>query len=135
MNLDQISISEAARALSALGAAKGGQSRSKAKQAAARRNGKKGGRPRKVTVPEIPLVYLRANFCVADNLTADVKYFRGIAFRSPVSGLWCSLRRGIVICPYPGQEVHVFAEVPVRSSWQPGLSARMPLWSRIGNPR
>ncbi len=44
---DGITSSHAARTLSRLGTSKGGQSRSRSKVAAARRNGKLGGRPRK----------------------------------------------------------------------------------------
>jgi hypothetical protein len=54
--------------------------------------------------------------------------YRGLAFRSPLSGEWCSLRTGCVLASYVGDEFHVHFSKPVRQAWQPGLQARFPRW-------
>jgi hypothetical protein len=54
--------------------------------------------------------------------------YSGLAFQSPLSGEWCSLRTGCVLASYIGDEFHLGYSKPVRQAWQAGLQTHFPTW-------
>ncbi len=76
------------------------------------------------------LFFLSANVVEHDEYTISVQGFRGLAFQSPLSGQWCSLRSGVTLTPLAGDEVVIIKKTPLRETWSRLLAWRFPNWHK-----
>lgn len=76
--------------------------------------------------------YFSARIVERDLELSHRHFVKGLVFKCPFTGIWCWLRNGSAVLQNRNEpERRVFCHKPVRRSWLPGLSKRLPAWVRI----
>jgi len=89
-----------------------------------------------MNIPDI--FYIEANVIIEEgaidapstgSFLTYVEPFRGLAFCSPLSHRWCSLRAGTVLAADPSDEVKIFKRKSLRASLACRMVRYLPMWA------
>ena len=78
---------------------------------------------------KLDISYFSARIVERDLELSHRHFVKGLVFKCPFTGIWCWLRNGSAVLQNRNEpERRVFCHKPVRQSWLPGLSKRLPAW-------
>ena len=78
---------------------------------------------------KLDISYFSARIVERDLELSHRHFVKGLVFKCPFTGVWCWLRNGSAVLQNRNEpERRVFCHKPVRHSWLPGLSKRLPAW-------